>query len=264
MHVIWSGSISFGLINIPIQLYSGSQDHAIEFDMLHKSDLSPIRFARICKADGKEIPYKDIVKGYEYEKGEYVVIDEEDFKQVNPEKTNTIEIIHFADKGEIDAIYYEKPYFLEPGKGAGKSYGLLCEALTQADKVGVIRFVMKNREHIGIIKPYGKYIILIQMRYESEIRDMEDIKLPKEEKVNKKELDMALKLVEQQTEKFKPDVYKDEYIKELKQIIDAKIKGVKPGKKGKAVSKPSKVHDIMALLKASLEEKKTVKVRKRA
>lgn len=264
MHSIWSGAISFGLINIPVHLYSGSREQTLSFDMLHKRDLSPIRYARICKEEDKEIPYKDIVKGYEYEKGEYVVVDDEDFKRVHADKSNTIEIVQFTETAEIDSIYFEKPYFLEPGKGADKSYALLCETLKQSDKVGVVKFVLKYREHIGIIKPFGNAIILIQMRFASEINDLEELKLPKEP-INKKELDMALKLVQQLTEKFKIEAFKDTYTNELKKIIDAKIKGEKPGKKGASPAKPSKVHDIMSLLKASLEEKQPAKkVRKRA
>lgn len=264
MHSIWSGSISFGLINIPVHLYSGTEEHALELTMLHKTDFSPIRYARICKADGKEIPYSDIVKGYEYEKGEYIVLDETDLKSIHAQKANTIEIIHFTHKEEIDSIYFEKPYFLEPGKGADKSYTLLREALTKTGKVGVVKFVLKNREHIGIIKPYGNAIILDQMRYAGEIRDVEELKLPKEEHANKKELEMALKLVDQLTEKFKAEAYKDEYTDELKQMIEAKMKGVTPHKKGAAAPKPSKVLDIMSLLKASLEEKRKPRPREKA
>lgn len=266
MRSIWSGAISFGLVHIPVHLYSGTEEHALDLDMLHKTDFSPIRYARICKADGKEVPYSDIVKGYEYEKGEYIVLDDADFKSIHAEKTNTIEIVHFASKEEIDSIYFEKPYFLEPGKGADKSYVLLREALTETGKVGVVKFVLRNREHIGIIKPHGNAIILDQMRYASEIRDVEELKLPKAEQANKKELAMALKLIDQLTEEFKADAYKDEYSEVLKQLIDAKIKGVAPHKKGAAGPKPSKVHDIMSLLKASLEEKKKPrpKERKRA
>lgn len=262
MHSIWSGSLSFGLINIPVHLYSGSEDHGLDLDMLHKSDLSPIRYAKICKAEGKEIPYSDIVKGYEYEKGAYVVLDESDFKKINPKKTTTIEIIHFAEKEEIDSIYFEKPYFLAPGKGADKPYILLRQALEETNKVGLVRFIIRNREHIGIIKPYHGAIILDQMRFASEIRDIEQLKLPSED-ANKKELEMAIRLIDQLTEKFTAESHKDEYVEEMKLMIADKISGVPPAKKGEKQAKPSKVHDIMALLKASLEEKKHTPAKKR-
>lgn len=263
---MWSGSISFGLINIPVRLYSATEEHSLNFDMLHKTDLSPIRFARICKADGKEIPYKDIVKGYEYQKGEYVVIDEEDFKRANVKKTGNIDIVNFAMENEIDSVYFEKPYYLEPDKGANKPYALLREVLLQSNKVAVAKFVFRNKEHLGIIKPYLNALILDQLRFARELRDVDDLKLPEKNEVNKKEVEMALKLVEQLTEKFDVKSYKDTYTDELKEVIDKKIKGHEghvPAKKGKT-PKPSKVHDIMSLLKASLEdETKSHKAKKK-
>lgn len=255
MRSIWSGAVSFGLINVPVKLYSATEEHAISFDLLHKKDHSPIRYARICKADGKEVPYAEIVKGYEYEKGEYVVVEEEIFKQIDRKKTSTIEIVHFAKKEEIDSIYYERPYYLEPAKGADKSFALLRTVMAQSGKVGIVKYVFRNKEHIGVIKPHLKGIILDQMRYLSEIRDMESLKLPEDDLVTKKEIEMAIKLVEQLTEKFRPEMYKDEYTEELKQAIEEKLKGGKPRVKG-TVSHPSKVHDIMSLLKASLEKPK--------
>src|SRR5215211_1486354 len=142
MRALWTGSLSFGLINIPMKLYSATQEHGLNFDMLHKKDLSPIRYARICKADGKEIPYKDIVKGYEYQKGDYVVLVEEDFKRANIKKTKSIEMIEFTKESEINPLYYEKPYYLEPDKGADKAYVLLREALLKSKKVGIAKFVL--------------------------------------------------------------------------------------------------------------------------
>lgn len=256
MRSIWSGALSFGLLNIPIRLYSGSEEHALSFDLLHKKDLSPIRYARICKEDGKEIAYEDIVKGYEYQKGEYVVVTEEDFKSVDMEKTDAIEIVQFALKSEIDPIYYEKPYFLEPGKGADKPYALLRETLEKAKKVGIVKFIFRNKEHIGIVEPYGNALILNQMRFSSEIRDVEELKLPKERQVSKKEIEMALKLVDQLTEKFNPESFRDEYTEKLQKVIENKLKGIPTRIKKKAPPKPSKVHDIISLLKKSLEEPK--------
>lgn len=260
MRSIWSGAISFGLINIPIKLYSASEERALSFDLLHKKDLSPIRYARICKQDGSEVPYEDIVKGYEYQKGEYVIIEGEEFKRMDREKTNTIEIVQFAKSDEIDSIYFDKPYFLEPGKGAEKAYALLRETLRRSNKVGVVKYVLRNKEHIGIIKPYLNAIILDQMRYAAEIRDLNDLKLPDEKKISKEEIDVALKLVNQLTGKFDARKFHDEYSEELRELIDAKVKGVEkaPRKKG-AAKKPTKVHDIMSLLRASLENEKKPK-----
>ncbi|MBA3957418.1 MAG: Ku protein [Parachlamydiaceae bacterium] len=256
MRPMWSGSLSFGLINIPVRLYSATEDHALSFDMLHKKDLSPIRFARICKEDEKEVPYKDIVKGYEYSKGEYVVVSEEDFKNADAHRANAIEILAFAKEEEIDTIFFEKPYFLEPAKGGDKAYALLREALEVSGKVGVVKFVFRNREHIGVVKPYQNAIVLNQMRFVSEVRSIDGLKLPEAES-SKKEVEVAVKLIGQLTEKFNPKAYKDTYVEQLKKVIDQKIKGTTPSKKGKtAAVKSPKVHDIMSLLKASLEEEK--------
>jgi DNA end-binding protein Ku len=250
---MWTGVISFGLLNVPVRLYRGSEERALSFDMLHKKDLSPIRFARICLADGQEIPYKDIVKGYEYEKGEYVVIDESEFKKADKEKSETIAIMHFALEEEIDPIFFEKPYFLEPGKGGNKAYALLLETLRTSKKVAIVKFVFLNKEHLGALKPYQDCLTLIQMRFMDEVRSHDELKLPQKGEVTKKELDMSLKLVKQLTQKFDPKKYHDEYTEEIKEVIEAKIKGLSLAPK-KAAKKSTKVHDISALLKASLEE----------
>jgi DNA end-binding protein Ku len=258
MRAIWTGALSFGLINIPVRLYSATAtEDKLEFDMLHKTDLSPIRYARICRADGKEIPYEDIVKGYEYRKGDYVVLTDEDFKSAAPRKTKTIDIMEFTKESDIDTIYYEKPYFLEPDKGAEKAYTLLREALKKSKKVGVASFVMRNKEHMAVIKPYGKVILLDQLRFKDEIRDPKDIKVPEVAKAARtKEIDMALSLIDHLTEPFKPEKYKDTYKSELEKVIKAKSKG----KKYKSKEKPpedTEVFDLVAMLKDSLKKEKT-------
>lgn len=253
MRPIWTGSLSFGLVNIPIRLYAAVAEEAhISFDMLHKKDLSPIRFVRICKADGQEIPYKDIVKGYEYEKGEYVIVSDEDFEKANVQKTKTIEIIDFVIETEIDTVYYEKPYYLEPEKSAIKAYALLRDALKKSKKVGVAKFVLRNREHLAIIKPDKNALMINQLRFHQELRKEEDFNLPSSISVSSKEMEMALKFIHQLTVKFNPKIYHDTYSEELKALIKRKIKGKKPQKKGKE-PKPTKVHDIMSMLKASLK-----------
>ena len=152
MKALWKGSISFGLVNIPVKLYSASQSHTLDLDMLRKGDLCQVRFARVCRDDGKEIPYEDIVKGYKYEDGDYVVLTDKDFENASVEKTHTIDILHFVNEKEIDPVYFEKPYFLVPEKSGTKSYALLREAIKQTKKAGIGRFVLKNREHIGLLK----------------------------------------------------------------------------------------------------------------
>lgn len=253
MRVIWTGSLSFGLINIPVRLYSGTEDHSLSFTMLHKKDLSPIRFAKICKSDGKEVAYEDIVKGYEYKSGEYVVISDEEFEKVNLKKTKTIELQEFTDEAEIDTILYEKPYFLEPDKGADKAYLILREALRKSKKVGVAKFIFHNREHITIIKPYENILILNQLRYFQEIRKPEGLNIPANDVVSGKEVMMALKLIEHLSSHFNPAVYHDTYVDELREFIETKAKGIKIKTKGKE-PKITHVDDIMSLLKESVEE----------
>lgn len=252
MRAIWSGAINFGLVNIPVKLYSGTISNAIDFDMLDKHDNAPIRYARISTTSGKEIPYENIVKGYKYNGEDYIVITKEDFEKVNVEKTKTIDIVDFVKEVEIDSVYYEKPYFLEPDKSAAKSYALLREALLKSKKVGIALFVLRNKEHLGIIKPYGELIVLNQIRFEQELRKPDELNLPKLKEIKGKELEMALALIDQLTSKFKPENYKDIYTDELMKMIEKKAKGeiVKPqGKKRKA----GEVKDLMTLLKASLK-----------
>lgn len=267
MRAMWSGAITFGLIHIPVRIYSATKESHLSFDLLHKGDLSPIRYARMCKAEEKEVPYNEIVKGYEYQKGDYVVIEENLFKQIE-QRDQTIEIIHFSKIEEIDSIYFEKPYFLEPVKIGEKAYALLRDVLAKSGKVAIVKFVFRNKEHIGVIKPYLNALIIDQLRFADEINDLDGLKIPEELQANKKEIEMALKLVDQQTEKFQPEIYHDEYREKLQEIIDAKIKGIPSRKKGTPSPKPSKVHDMMALLKASLEKdqlrKKSSKKHKKA
>ncbi len=212
-----------------------------------------------AKQSGKEIPYEDIVKGYEYQKGDYVVLVDEDFKRANIKKTKTIDMVEFTNESEIDPIYYEKPYYLEPDKGADKAYVLLREALLKSKKVGVATFVLHNREHLGIIKPYHHLLVLNQLRYESEIREYKDLHLPSKEEASTREISMAIKLIDQLTAHFKPEEFHDTYTEELKSIIDEKAKGRKPKVKGKE-PKITNVKDIMSMLKQSLEKSNQKKI----
>lgn len=251
MRSIWSGTISFGLVNIPVKLASAVQSEDIDFDMLSKSDLSPVRYARIDSKTGKEVAWKDIVKGYQYAKGKYVVVEDEDFAKASPEKSKTIDIIQFVKEDEIDPIYYEKPYYLVPGKGAEKSYKLLMKALEETGAVGVAEFMLRNREHICTIKPYDGVLLLNQLRYHEEIRETPEVEAVGKERVREKELDLAIKLVNQLTEKFNPAAFKDTYIAALKKAIKAKAAG-----KEIRIAEPEKrtatVKDLMEVLKQSL------------
>ncbi len=252
MRSIWSGAISFGLIYIPIKLFSGSEARDLDFDMLRKGDLCPIRYVRVCQADGEEVEYKDIVKGYQFRKGDYVVVTDEDFKRAAPKKTQTIEIVAFIKESEVDAKLLEKPYFLEPVKGAAKAYALLREALKKTDKVAVARYILRTRERMCLLRAEGDMIVLLQMRWASEVRNPEGLELPPANEVQKKELDMAVRLVDQLTETFDPNEYHDTYTEALKQFIEDKAAGkAKEPEEEEAI--PAEVTDLFAKLRESLE-----------
>jgi DNA end-binding protein Ku len=258
---IWTGALSFGLINIPVRLHSATAtEDQLDFDMLHKKDLTPIRYARVCRSDGKEVPYEDIVKGYEYRKGDYIVLTSEDFKSASPKKTKTVDIIDFVKESEIDTIYYEKPYFLEPEKGSEKAYLLLREALKKSKKVGVAQYVLRNKEHLGVIKPYGRVIVLDQLRYKDEIRKPAGLNIPETSNAKGKEITMALNLIDQLSEPFKPEEYHDTYKQDLKKMIAAKAKGKKFKSKEKEPEE-TEVVDLVAMLKASLKRHQKQKVK---
>lgn len=254
MRSIWTGAISFGLINIPIKIYSAVEDSSLDMDMLDKKDHANIKFKRVNENTGKEVEYGNIVKGYKVD-DQYVILEEADFQAADAEKTKTIDILSFVKEDEIDSIYYEQPYYLEPDKSAAKAYALLRDALESSGKVGVTSFVLRNREGLAILKPYKNVIVLNRIRFEQEIRDSAELKLPPVSKNKPKEIDMAEKLIEQLTEKFDIKNYKDEYTDKLLKIIKDKAKGKKTKvPKLKVVHKQS--DNLMEMLKASLENKK--------
>jgi DNA end-binding protein Ku len=179
MRAIWSGSISFGLVNIPVKMFSGSRSHeGLDLDMLHKKDHARIRYARICRNDGKEIPYDEIEKGYEYREGDYIILTDADFKKADAKKAESIEIKQFVNESEIDSRYYEKPYYLEPGKGADRAYALLRDALEKSGKVALAKYAMRARDNMGAIKPLGNALVLNQMRFPADLREPADLKFP--------------------------------------------------------------------------------------
>ncbi len=262
MRAIWKGALSFGLVNIPISLYVASREKEISFVLLHKKDLSEVRYARICKAEEKEVPWSEIVKGYEYKKGDFVVMQDSDFEKANLKKTKTIEIINFIEEQDVDSVYYVKPYFLEPGKHAEKAYALLREVLTKSKKVGLAKYILRNREHLAVIKVHNGMLILNELRYQSELLRPQDLDIPAEGNQNSKEIAMAMQLINQLTVPFKPKDYNDTYTQEIKQIIKQKAKCRFVHPKTKKKSSSGKIHDIMTLLKASLEKKPNRKSRK--
>src|SRR5215213_853997 len=203
MRSIWSGAISFGLVNIPVKLNSAIESsEGLDFDMLSKKDLARIRYARIDTKTEKEVAWKDIVKGYQYAKGKYVVVTDEDFKKASPEKSRSIDIVQFVKEEEIDPIYYDKPYYLVPDKGADKSYHLLIKALEETETVGLAEFMLRNRVHVCALKSYNGVLLLNQMRYVDEIREAPEVE-SKGDRISAKEVQLATKLIQQLTDKFK-------------------------------------------------------------
>lgn len=256
MKAIWRGGISFGLVNIPIRLYSGAVAHNIDLDMIRKKDQCQIQYVRVCKKDGKEVPWDEIAKGYKRESGDYVVLDKADFAKAMPEKTQTIDIFEFVLEKEIPSQYLEKPYIVEPAKEAKKTYALLREALKKSGKVGLAKFVLRNTEHLGILKVVEDAILLIQIRFDEDLRDPKEAKIPNDVRISKKELDIAMSIIHQLTGKFEPEKYKDTYKDELEKLIKKKAKG-KPSQKEQTEEKPKAKKgasdDLLEQLKASLE-----------
>lgn len=254
MRPLWNGSISFGLINIPVSIYSGvNHRQGIDLDMLHKADHSPIRYARICRKDGQEVPWEDIVKGYEYREGDYVVLTKQELASIDAQRTQTIDILQFVEQEEIDLRYYEKPYYLQVAKGGDKAYALLRAALQKSGKVALATFVLHERERIAVIKPLGQALILAQMRFPSDLREPGELRFPAAKEVTDKELEMALKLVRQETKAFIPEDLRDTYTEELEAMIKDKTKGKKPKKPTKVDAQPTTAKDLMGALKASLK-----------
>ena len=262
MKALWKGGISFGLVNIPVRLYSGSVSHRVDLDMIRKKDQCAIEYVRVCKKDGKEVPWDEIAKGFKKEDGDYVVLDKTDFAKIAPEKTQTIEIFEFVLEDEIPSQYLEKPYIVEPEKQASKVYALLRAALKKSGKVGLAKFVLRSAEHLGILKVEDDAILLIQIRFDQDLRNPSEAKIPTDIKIEKKELDMALTIIDQLTEKFEPEKYKDSYKEEMLKLIKKKA-SEKPKKKGaketpeeKPKAKKAPQDDLLEQLKASLEAMK--------
>jgi DNA end-binding protein Ku len=255
MRSIWKGAISFGLVNIPVGLYSATKSsEQVKFRLLRGSDQSPVRYKRVAETDGKEVEWDQIVKGYEYEKDQFVVLDESDFDRVNIRSNQVVDIQEFVDLKEIDPMFFDQPYFLAPEKGGDKAYLLLCEALKRSGKVGIAKVVLKTREHLAAVKPYGKGLVLELMHFADELRDLDELKLPEGE-VSKKELDLAQSLIDGLAAEWEPEKYKDEYRESLLQVIEEKIEaGGKPLPARKAGARPTKVVDLVSVLQQSIDQ----------
>src|SRR5258708_28807203 len=246
---IWKGSISFGLVNIPIALYPATRREELKFRLLRKGDLSPVNYKRVAEKDGKEVPWDQIVKGYEYEKGKYVVLKDEDFERVDLEATQTVDIQDFVDQEELDPMFFYKPYYLEPQKGGDKAYALLRDALKDTNKVGI-----KTRQYLAGVKPEDGALVLELMHFADELADPEKLRVPKKMEVGKREMNMAKSLIGSMTSKWQPEKYKDDYREALMAAIEeqAEAGGKEIEEKPRKAPKPTKVIDLVSVLEKSV------------
>lgn len=266
MRAIWKGNITFGLVNIPVALYPAIVTEELKFRLLRASDLSPVNYKRVAEKDGREVPWDQIVKGYEYEKGKYVVLKDEDFRRVDIEATQTVNIESFVQQKEVNPVYFHKPYFMEPQKGADRAYVLLRDALVASGRIGIARVVIKTREHLAAVKPQDNGIMLELMHWATELRETTEFRQPGESKPTAKELGMAKTLIDSMSGKWSPEAYKDQYREALEEVIQEKI--IKGGKTITPAAKPLKpatnVIDLVAVLEQSLKGKGSKKTTAKA
>jgi DNA end-binding protein Ku len=258
MRAIWNGAISFGLVNIPVGVYSATHSERISFHYLHKKDLGRIHNVRVCDIDEEEVAYEDLVKGYEYEKGEYVAIEEEDFDRIAIETNKNISIEDFVDQAEIDPMFFDTPYYLAPGKNAAHVYALFREALQKSGKVGIGKVAFREREHLAAIKAHGNALMLDTLFFADELSKTTGLDLPaKGSKITERERKLAEQLIAEMTTKFDPEKYRDTYREALLKMIEQKLKG-KGGKARKVAARKAttNVVDIMSKLKQSLKATK--------
>jgi DNA end-binding protein Ku len=237
-----------------VSLFSATKRNEISLHYLHKGDLSPVSYKRFCDAEDREVPWEEITRGYEYEKGQYVEITDEDLDKADLQLTRTIHILEFVNESEIDPVYFDKPYYLEPQKGGERAYALMREALAKSGRVGIARVVLKSREHLAAVKPVGNMITLEMMRFAHEIVDPSTLQLPGDIEISSKEMDLARVLIDSMTDKFEPKKYKDEYHDKVLSVIQAKVAGVSITVSEPAAKAPTKVVDLMEVLKQSLKE----------
>ena len=260
---MWKGSLAFGLVNIPIELYSATRDHRPKFRLLHAKDEEPVRYERVCQKEGKPVAWEDLVKGYEYAKGQFVVITKDDFKTAALEKTKTIDILDFVDRQEIDERYFETPYYLQPGKGADRAYVLLREAIKASGKIGIAKIILRDAQHLAAVEAIGDALVLTMMRFADELADLSEFNFPRKADLRAGELKMAQQLIGNLVSTWQPDKYKDEYKENLLRVINAKVKGRTPKLVAEDTTpQQAEVVDLMARLRASLEGKKAGSTKK--
>src|SRR5690606_11993393 len=250
---IWSGSIAFGLVNIPVKLFSAIEETSLDFDMLDKKDYNNIKYKRVNEETGKEVVWANIVKGYQLD-GRYVILEDSDFEKAAAEKTKRIDIVSFIKEKEIDPIYYDKTYYLGADKKDQKTYALLRDALKKSGMVGLGTYVLRNKEHLGVIKVYENALVLTKLHFEDEIRSLDDYEIPAASvKTSASEIQMAISLIKQMVSPFDISQYKDGYTEQLLKFIEKKAKGKTASPKAKSKALPKEVNSLMDQLKASLK-----------
>jgi DNA end-binding protein Ku len=251
---LWKGSISFGLVNIAIELHTAVRDHRPKFRMLHAKDKSPVKYERVCIRDGHAVAWEDLVKGYEFEKGNFVILTKDDFKAAAVEKTRTIDIIDFVKADAIDDRFFETPYYLVPAKGGERAYALLREAIRESGRIGIAKFILRDAQHLAAVEVIGNALVLSVMRFADELADPKPLAFPASEGIRKPELDMAKALVNSLAAEWDPEKYTDEYLDNLMRIIQGKVKGKKVTLEPAETPRSGEVVDLMERLRRSLDQ----------
>jgi DNA end-binding protein Ku len=259
MRAIWKGSISFGLVYIPIAVYPATREEKLSFRQLRATDLSPIKYKKVAEADQKEVPAAEIVKGFEYERGNFVIMKDEDFAKVKIESTHSIDITDFVEIEQVDPKFFYKPYFLEPQKGGEKAYALLHKALAGTGKIGIAKVVISNREHLASVKPDGLFLVLELMHFASEILKPEALNNGANGKITDKELQMAQTLIDSMTAPWEPEKYRDEYRDAVLELIEQKAQHKEIADKPAAPVRSTNVVDLVKVLQESLARNQAVK-----
>ncbi|KIL51151.1 non-homologous end joining protein Ku [Jeotgalibacillus campisalis] len=263
MHTVWKGSISFGLVNIPVKLHTATENKDIKLRQLHKECHTPINYQKVCSGCDQEVKNEDIVKAYEYAKNKFVVLDEEDLDQLKKENEDkAVEIIDFVKLEEIDPIYFEKSYFMAPDSGGGKAYSLLKKALEESGKIGVAKIIIRSKEQLAVVRVYNETLIMETIHFPDEVRSSHDVpNVPEEAKIVQKELDTALLLIDQLTTEFDPEKYTDDYRTALMELIEQKKTGKKTvtATERKQPTTSANVTELMAALQASVDKTKKKK-----
>jgi len=264
MRAIWKGSISFGLVYIPVAVYPATREEKLSFRQLRATDLSPIKYKKVAEADSKEVSADQIVKGFEYERGQYVVLKDEDFEKVKIESTHSIDITDFVDLEQVDPKFFYKPYFLEPQKGGEKAYSLLHKALSGTGKIGIAKVVISNREHLASVKPDGLFLILELMHFASEILSPEILKSGLTAGITDKELKMAQTLIDSMSEPWEPEKYRDEYRNAVMELIEQKAQKKEIADRPAPAPRTTNVIDLVKVLQESLNRNQSLKPKRAA